>query len=93
MVGAGKREGKNDINARVGYNGLGIDLRTENPKPAAIRKAVRTLLGDPKYARNVADLRAELRSYDPMTTIEQALLQESSATPARSASTVRTTQE
>jgi UDP:flavonoid glycosyltransferase YjiC (YdhE family) len=80
VVGAGKREGKNDINARIGYNKLGIDLRSEHPKPAAIRKAVRRLLDDPTYARKVADLRAELQSYDPIGTIEERLLQETGAT-------------
>ena len=80
VVGAGKREGKNDINARVGYNKLGIDLRSERPEPAAIRKAVRNLLDDPTYATSVANLGAELQSYDPMGTIEHALLSESMTT-------------
>ena len=80
VVGAGKREGKNDINARVGYNRLGIDLRSEHPKPAAIRKAVRRLLDDPTYATRVANLRAELDSYHPMATIEDILLRESVTT-------------
>jgi UDP:flavonoid glycosyltransferase YjiC (YdhE family) len=74
VVGAGKREGKNDINARVGYNKLGIDLRSEHPKPTAIRKAVQTVLEDPTYTRNVAHLRAELQTHDPMGTIEHAIL-------------------
>jgi len=80
VVGAGKREGKNDINARVGYNRLGIDLRSEHPKPAAIRKAVRRLLDDPTYATRVANLRAELDSYHPMATIEDMLRRESVTT-------------
>jgi UDP:flavonoid glycosyltransferase YjiC (YdhE family) len=80
VVGAGKREGKNDINARVGYNRLGIDLRSEHPKPAAIRKSVRRLLDDPTYATRVANLRAELDSYHPMATIEDMLLRESVTT-------------
>ena len=80
MVGAGTREGKNDINARIGYNKLGIDLRSERPKPAAIRKAVRRVLDDPTYARKVAELRAELRAYDPIGLIEESLLRETSAT-------------
>ena len=80
VVGAGKREGKNDINARVGHNRLGIDLRSERPKPARLRQAVHTLLEDPTYANNVADLRAELHAYDPMQTIENAILHESATT-------------
>lgn len=35
IVAAGKTEGKNDIDARVGHNRLGIDLRTERPNRAA----------------------------------------------------------
>jgi len=80
VVGAGKREGKNDINARVGFNRLGIDLRTEHPKPARIGDAVRTLIEDPTYAGKVADLRAELHAYDPLQTIEKAILHESTVT-------------
>ena len=80
VVGAGKREGKNDINARVGYNQLGIDLRSEHPKPAAIRNAIQTVLDDPTYTTNVANLRAELRTYDPITTIENTILNETAPT-------------
>jgi UDP:flavonoid glycosyltransferase YjiC (YdhE family) len=73
VVTAGKREGKNDINARVAWNRLGVDLRSERPKPARIRAAVRRVLDDPTYAANVTKLRAELGSYDPMARIEAAL--------------------
>lgn len=38
MVVAGIHEGKNEICARVGYFKLGINLRTENPKPEKIKK-------------------------------------------------------
>jgi UDP:flavonoid glycosyltransferase YjiC (YdhE family) len=80
VVAAGKREGKNDINARVGYNKLGIDLRTERPKAATIRKAVMTVLHDPTYGANVAALRAELQAHEPMATIENALQTASAST-------------
>jgi UDP:flavonoid glycosyltransferase YjiC (YdhE family) len=73
VVGAGMREGKNDINARVGYNRLGVDLRRERPTPARLRAAVRRVLDDPTYAANVAALRAELDSYAPLARIDAAL--------------------
>ncbi len=73
VVGAGKREGKNDINVRVGWNRLGVDMRSERPSPARIRAAVRRVLDDPTYAANVAKVRAELESYDPMARIEATL--------------------
>jgi MGT family glycosyltransferase len=69
VVGAGKREGKNDVNARLGHNGLGVDLRTERPKPGRIRSAVEQVLADDRIAANVARLRAELDAYDPLSTI------------------------
>lgn len=37
MVVAGVKEGKNDINARLDYNGLAVDLRTEKPSARRIR--------------------------------------------------------
>jgi len=76
VVGAGKREGKNDNNARIDHNRLGVDLRSERPKPARIAAAVERVLKNPHITTNVARLRAELEAYDPMTTIESALLAE-----------------
>lgn len=76
VVGAGKREGKNDNNARIDHNRLGIDLRSERPKPNRIAAAVHKVRRDPDVRANVARVRAELDTYDPMTTIESALLAE-----------------
>jgi len=76
VVAAGKTEGKNDIDARIGYNRLGVDLRSERPKPARIRAAVRRVLTDPQIAGNVATLRTELESYDPLTRIEAVIQDE-----------------
>jgi UDP:flavonoid glycosyltransferase YjiC (YdhE family) len=73
VVAAGKTEGKNDIDARVGYNRLGVDLRTERPKPARIRAAVYRVLANPMYGDKVKALRAELNAYDPFARIEAAL--------------------
>lgn len=73
LVCAGKREGKSDLNARAGYNGYGIDLRTEHPKPAAVRAAVEKVLADPSYPRRAAALQVELESYDPMGRIDAVL--------------------
>lgn len=74
VVGAGKREGKNDNNARIDHNRLGVDLRTERPKPTRIAAGVKRVRDDPEIAANVSRVRAELDAYDPMATIEAALL-------------------
>lgn len=74
VVTAGKREGKNDLNARTAYNKLGIDLGTERPKPAAIAQAVQRVLASADVAANVKNLRDELDSYRPIDTIERAII-------------------
>jgi UDP:flavonoid glycosyltransferase YjiC (YdhE family) len=83
VVAAGKTEGKNDIDARVGYNRLGVDLRTERPRAARIRAAVARVLSDPTYRTNVDALRAELDAFQPMARIEAALAEAPAAVERR----------
>lgn len=64
MVIAGVHEGKNEINARVGYFNLGINLHTETPVPSQIKDAVERLLLDKTYKTNVAQLCEEFSSYN-----------------------------
>jgi MGT family glycosyltransferase len=73
VVTAGSREGKNDINARVAYNGLGINLRTERPSAHKIAAAVRRVIADQEIADKVARLRTELESYEPLTIVRRRL--------------------
>jgi len=82
VVAAGRSEGKNDVDARVGHNHLGIDLRTERPRPARIRAAVHQVLHDPTYVAQVRAVREELESYEPMARIE-AVLHNDSLAPQR----------
>lgn len=64
MVVAGIHEGKNEINARVGYFKLGINLRTEKPTAAQLKKAVQEV-SVPVYAQNVKRLNQEFKTYHP----------------------------
>lgn len=73
VLSAGKREGKSDINARIDYFGVGIDLRTERPAAAKIAKGVARILDDPRYAERAARLRDELRSYEPIDLVASEL--------------------
>ncbi len=75
VLAAGKLEAKNDINARLHYRGLGIDLRTERPTAKQIARGVERVLGDPRYRENVARVRAELREHDTCAIVERALLE------------------
>lgn len=73
LLTAGIREGKNDVNAHVDYFGVGIDLRSESPKPRAIRRAAERLLREPRWKQNVARLCAELSRYHPYELIDAYL--------------------
>jgi UDP:flavonoid glycosyltransferase YjiC (YdhE family) len=70
VLSAGVREGKNDINARIDYFGFGIDLKTERPTPAKIAKGVARVLGEKRFAQNVARVRAEFETYRPLDLID-----------------------
>ena len=65
LVVAGIHEGKNEINARVGYFKLGINLATERPAVAQLRKAVAAVTGNQLYKQNVENLAAEFSDYKP----------------------------
>lgn len=66
MVVAGVHEGKNEICARVGYFRLGINLKTETPKPQQIKKAVEQIFADDSYKNNVEKLSKEFSAYHPL---------------------------
>jgi UDP:flavonoid glycosyltransferase YjiC (YdhE family) len=65
VLAAGIREGKNDVNAHVDYFGVGIDLRSESPRPAGIRRAAERILDEPRWKQNVARLQKEFSDYHP----------------------------
>jgi UDP:flavonoid glycosyltransferase YjiC (YdhE family) len=70
LVVAGIHEGKNEINARVGYFELGIDLKTEFPNPEQIRASVEKVLSNGFYSNNVQKLSSEFRNYNPLLLCE-----------------------
>jgi MGT family glycosyltransferase len=64
LIVAGVHEGKNEINARIGYFELGKNLGTEKPSPGQIRRAVEEVLTNPGYKENVIKLGAEFDAYN-----------------------------
>jgi UDP:flavonoid glycosyltransferase YjiC (YdhE family) len=89
LLVAGKLEAKNDINARLHYRGLALDLRTERPTPTQIARGVARVFGEPYYRENVARLRAELSTYDPFAIIERELVRGASLADGGIAPAVR----
>jgi UDP:flavonoid glycosyltransferase YjiC (YdhE family) len=62
---SGINEGKSDVNARVEYAGVGINLRSDAPKPAAIAKAVEDILADPGWKERARIMREQFDQADP----------------------------
>ena len=70
FVVAGIHEGKNEINARVGYFHLGINLKSERPSSDAIKQAVENVLKNSVYRQNVQELAEEFERYNPAELTE-----------------------
>jgi MGT family glycosyltransferase len=64
MVVAGVHEGKNEVNARVGYFQLGVNLNTETPTPQQLKFGVERVMRDPVYKTNVKKLGAEFSMFN-----------------------------
>lgn len=65
LLVAGVHEGKNEINARIGFFRLGINLSTESPRPADIRRSISKIMADSSYKKNVEKLAREFATYNP----------------------------
>ncbi|CZR67184.1 related to N-glycosyltransferase [Phialocephala subalpina] len=64
---------KRDIADRVEWSGVGIPLKTGTPSPDAVREAVLEVLEEGKYRRRVEEVRGEIRGFDPMKVIADAV--------------------
>lgn len=71
MVLAGVHEGKNEICARLGYFGYGINLNTEKPKAEKIRKAVDDIAKTSYYKQRIEAISAEFREYPALELFEK----------------------
>jgi UDP:flavonoid glycosyltransferase YjiC (YdhE family) len=71
LVCAGITEGKNDVNAHVDYHRVGIDLRTDKPKPESIRRAVDRVCTEPEWKARAEAYQAEISELDPPAVVEQ----------------------
>jgi UDP:flavonoid glycosyltransferase YjiC (YdhE family) len=69
LVTAGLTEDKADVNARVAWSGVGIDLANNEPTPQAVRDAVRTVLDKPDYRRRAALMAGEFANIDTQSEV------------------------
>jgi UDP:flavonoid glycosyltransferase YjiC (YdhE family) len=78
LVTAGLTEDKADVNVRVAWSGVGIDLAINQPTPQALREAVRTVLDTPNYrsrASQIADEFARIDTRAELLSIIKAITQ------------------
>jgi UDP:flavonoid glycosyltransferase YjiC (YdhE family) len=64
LVTAGLTEDKADVNVRVAWSGVGINLATNNPTPQALREAIRSVLDDQDCRQRVTQLAKEFQMID-----------------------------
>ncbi|MGX9426928.1 MULTISPECIES: glycosyltransferase [Bradyrhizobium] len=69
IVSAGLTEDKADVNARVAWSGVGINLATNQPDPRVLREAVRTVLEKPGYRMRASSLADEFAKRDTRSLI------------------------
>jgi UDP:flavonoid glycosyltransferase YjiC (YdhE family) len=64
IVSAGLTEDKEEVSAHVQWAGIGIDLRTNQADPDAVRAAARQVLDSPVYRERSKELALEFASHD-----------------------------
>jgi MGT family glycosyltransferase len=69
LVTAGLTEDKADVNARVAWSGVGVDLATNEPTREALRVAVRTVLDEPRYRLRAVQMADEFAAIDTRSAI------------------------
>ena len=69
LVTAGMTEDKADVNARVAWSGVGVNLATNEPTPEALRAAVRTVLDRPAYRMRASQMADEFARIDTRSEI------------------------
>ncbi len=75
LVAAGQTEDKPDVNARIEWSGVGINLATNDPTPQMLREAVRAVLDKPHYRLRAGIMAAEFGAIDTRAEIVQIVRQ------------------
>ena len=73
IVAAGDTEDKPEVAMRVEWSGVGVNLRTGTPNPAAVARAVDEVLADRTYRDRARAMATRIRDYDTFDLIEAEL--------------------
>jgi UDP:flavonoid glycosyltransferase YjiC (YdhE family) len=83
IVATGGKEDKPEVGGRVLWSGVGLRIRSEQPNPRALRRAIRRVLREPRYrdaSRRIAADMADGPGFDGLTATVDALI--SPSTPS-----------
>ncbi len=75
LVSAGLTEDKAEVNTRIAWSGVGINLATNEPTPDALREAVRSVLDTPDYRLRAGRMATEFAAIDTRSEILRIVLQ------------------
>jgi UDP:flavonoid glycosyltransferase YjiC (YdhE family) len=73
IVSAGLTEDKAEVNARVGWSGVGVNLGTNAPTAEAVRDAVARVLDEPGFRQRAEAMRDAFAARDAMASILTAV--------------------
>jgi UDP:flavonoid glycosyltransferase YjiC (YdhE family) len=73
IVSAGLTEDKAEVSARVAWAGVGINLASNSPSAATLRKGVEEVLANQSYGERARFLSAKLAQYDARTEVLSAI--------------------
>ncbi len=73
LVVAGQTEDKVEVSARVGWTGVGVNLRTNAPKPGQVAAAVHRVLVEPAFRDRARQVGEAMRAADAWQTLDAVL--------------------
>ena len=86
VVAAGTYGNQLETAARIGWSGVGVDLRTRRPDPAAVRDAVERIRRDPLVCSAVARIASRIAATDAEAALADLVEQ---LAPARARASVQ----
>ena len=79
IVATGGKEDKPEVGGRVVWSGVGRQLKTEAPTPAAVRDAIHAVLRDPSFAGKARGIASSMAGAGGLASLAE-LVHKSAAT-------------
>ena len=73
LVAAGESEDKPEVCSRIGWTGVGIDLKTGSPTPDQLKEAIQEVLHNPSYRHKAREIQSNFARHDSPTEAAQLL--------------------